>query len=338
MIGNKITNFKKRLSGAVNRPGSDINPADMEWLGIGNIMRAAKWANYFKYGHIQRARKRLYRDAHDSMLAQHGAPMMARGLMEDGFLLDSTCRWPHLESLIAQCEDIIAERGLTRRGVPGREWIRDIFQWPDLEKHPAVLDFILSPDVVSVVSRYLGFIPSLSNTVPPGVRLTESFQDEISPEQMPYRQSQLFHLDIHDTPMVYVVVLLRDVTEKSGPFCFLSASASDRVTKALGYRKRGKPYRLSDEEVYRIVDRNEVQVMTGKAGTVLFLDPSRCFHYGSRDAVVPRYQAMYAYVSPCRADFTQWLMPARVFPRNATETLVRRLVLDSSAQSFMPHP
>jgi len=327
-----IRRLKERWLRAITRPTSDNHPLDMEWVGIGNIMRAAKIANYWRYGSILRARRKLYRQAGDDLLTGLGAPVQPRGVMEDGFLIDRSCAWPHLNDLMAQAEIIIAERGLTRVGVPGREWIRDIFQWSDWETFPAFFDFILSPDVISVVSRYLGFIPSLSTTVPPGVRLTESHQDPSTIGQQPYRQSQLFHLDIHDTPMVYVIVLLRDVTEQNGPFCFLSTSTSDRVVKALGYQQRGKPFRLSDEAVFSVVDRSEMQVLTGKAGTVLFLDPSRCFHYGSRDAVTPRYQAMYAYVSPCRADFTQWLMPSKVYPRLSNEGTVHRLILDVAAK------
>lgn len=303
----------------------------MEWVGIGNIMRAAKAANYYRYGSILRARRRLYRREGPALIATLGAPQRPRGRMEDGLLLDTSGDWPHLDALLAQSAAIIAERGMTRTGVPGREWIRDIFQWSDWESSPAFLDFITSPDVVEVASAYLGFVPSLSTTVPPGVRLTESSQDPATLGQQPYRQSQLFHLDIHDTPMVYVIVLLRDVTLDNGPFCYLSASASARVARALRYRRRGRPFRLSDEAVFGVVDRGEMHALTGKAGTVLFIDPSRCFHFGSRDAVVPRYQAMYAYVSPCRADFTQWLMPGKTYPRRSSESAAYRLILDAAA-------
>jgi hypothetical protein len=121
------------------------------------------------------------------------------------------------------------------------------------------------------------------------------------------------------------------VTEDSGPFCYLSASTSQRVARAIGYRRRGCPFRLSDEEVFSVIDRRDMHVLTGRAGTVLFIDPSRCFHFGSRDAMVPRYQAMYAYVSPCRADFTRWMMPDKVYPRRPDEQAVHRLLLDAAA-------
>jgi hypothetical protein len=44
----------------------------------------------------------------------------------------------------------------------------------------------------------------------------------------PFRESQLYHLDIHDTPLVYVLVLVDDVTDESGPWTFLPASVSAR--------------------------------------------------------------------------------------------------------------
>ena len=316
----------QRVKNAINRPHADIHPADMEWIGIGNIMRAAKALNNCRYGRIRRLRRRLHR-ASGSAFQENGPPAAEHGVMRDGTLLDTSLTWPHLSDLLTQCEEIIEQKGMTRSGVAGREWIKDIMSWSFLETYPALLDFITSTDIIQIADDYLGFVPSLSTTVPPGLRLTESFTAEAEVGQQPYRGSQLFHCDIHDTPMVYVIVLIRDVTERSGPFRYLPASASARVADALDYQKRGRPFRLRDEEVYRIVDPSEVRSLTGKAGTVLFFDPSRCFHFGSRDAVVPRYQAMYALVSPCRADFTEWYQSPRAYPRRSTDSLIRRLVV-----------
>ena len=113
-------------------------------------------------------------------------------------------------------------------------------------------------DIARVADEYLGYVPSLSTMEPPGLRLTESHTPEEKLNQQPYQGSQLFHLDVHDTPMIYVIVLIRDVTDKSGPFQYLSASASTQVVQALGYQKRGKPFRLEDDDVYWLVDRRSV--------------------------------------------------------------------------------
>lgn len=316
-----------RLKDAIKRPHADVHPADMEWVGISNIMRAAKLLNRGRYGGVLRSRRRLHQTDGERLLAENGLDPADHGVMRDGTLLDTSCSWPHLDGLLAQCEEIIAQNGMTRRGVAGREWIRDIMTWSFIETHPALLDFITSSDIARIADEYLGYIPSLSTTVPPGLRLTES---ETSEEDLKaYRGSQLFHLDIHDTPMVYVIVLIREVTEQGGPFHYLPASATARVVRALGYQKRRKPFRLRDEDVYAVVDRSEVKMLTGRAGTVLFLDPSRCLHFGSRDVTIPRYQAMYALVSPCRADFTEWYLAPRAYPRSPNDSAIRRLMLDN---------
>jgi hypothetical protein len=54
--------------------------------------------------------------------------------------------------------------------------------------------------------------------MPPGLRFADS-NSKYDPNMTgSYRESHLFHLDYHETSLVYVIVLLRDVTMESGPF------------------------------------------------------------------------------------------------------------------------
>ena len=142
-----------------------------------------------------------------------------------------------------------------------------------------------------------------------------------------FRGSQLFHLDYHDSPMAYVIVVLRDITMENGPFCFLPEVVSQKASNALNYRNRGRPHRLTDEDLYSVVSEREVIKVCYPAGTVLFFDPSRCFHYGSRNAVNPRYLLIYAYVSPCRTDFGEVLLERKAYPIRDTDSHLRKLVL-----------
>jgi hypothetical protein len=59
-------------------------------------------------------------------------------------------------------------------------------------------------------------------------------------------------------------------------------------------------------------------------------DSSRCFHYGSRDCAIPRYQMMYAFVSPCRTDFSDMLVKPRLYTRQTADSRLRRMVLTKS--------
>jgi hypothetical protein len=127
--------------------------------------------------------------------------------------------------------------------------------------------------------------------------------------------------------MSYVIVLLNDISMENGPFCFLPESISRKASNALNYRARGRPHRLSDEEIYSAVPESELIKVCYPAGTVLFLDPSKCFHYGSRNAVNPRYALMYAFVSPCRTDFGEVLLQKKFYPVRDDDSRLRKMVL-----------
>lgn len=299
---------------------------DMERLGIGNTMRLSKAWNRLRHGRLQARLEAEYRERWDELIAENVEPWVPVPRLRDGWALDATRTLPHLERLLDEAAQVIAERGGKRLKSTGKLFIQDILAQEDLERFPSILDFALSSEILTAVADYLGAVPLLSRTLAPGVRLTESRADYEDSDGPP-KESQLFHLDHHDSPLVYVIVLLKDVTPDSGPFCFLPAAASARAAKALGYRRRGKPYRVTDEEMYKVVDPGEVQKLIYPRGTVLFVDSSHCFHYGSRMAIDPRYQMMYNFVSACRTDLSESFMPLRTYPRKEGASRLRRLVL-----------
>ena len=74
--------------------------------------------------------------------------------------------------------------------------------------------------------------------------------------------------------------------------------------------------------------RSLLRRFVAPAGTVLFLDSGRCFHFGSRKPANPRYQLQYAYVSPIRNDFSDLIRPQVSFPVRSDDPMSRRLALD----------
>lgn len=304
-------------------------------------MRIARAFNGAKNRRCVRFREEQHRRL-DELVRENGPPKGALAEMRDGWAIDTSRSLPHLDRLLAESQEIIRERGGKVRGGGSREFFQQIVTDAHIARCPSILDFATSSDVLLPATRYLGFIPTLSAAKPLGVRLAESDQRFVPDWDGKYRASQLFHCDYHDTPMVYVIVCLRDVTRESGPFSFLPISASDRARAALGYHRRGVPYRMSDDEVLSAVDRKELVEFAYPQGTVLFLDSSRCFHYGSRDCRNPRYLMMYAYVSVRRTDFTDLLRkesdrpledPATRdrrmrYPTRPGDSLLRRMILD----------
>jgi hypothetical protein len=100
------------------------------------------------------------------------------------------------------------------------------------------------------VSNYLQCIPVPSTTLPSGIRFVES------------------------NALSNVLVLLRDTTFDHGPWTFLPRTASQKAAAALTYWDRQRGYRLSDEDIYSVVDRNEVIEFCYPRGAVLFIESS----------------------------------------------------------------
>jgi len=303
----------------------------MARLGIRNTMRLAHFYNRIKFRRQDNWRRELYETQLDALLVENGPLTRPPIEMKDGWAIDASLSLPHLDRVLEDSEKIIGERSGVRRSDPGkyRSYFQDVWTPAHLEKHPSFLDFVTSSDVLSTVSHYLRSIPALSTTLPSGIRFVESnaaFDDQ--PDQP--HDSQLFHIDYYSLPNVYVLVLLRDTTPEHGPWTFLPRSISEKAARRLNYWTKQHGYRLNDEQIYSEVDRKEVIEFCGKRGTVLFIESSGCFHYGSRNSVKPRFQLMLGYLGACRTDFSEAIMPWKVYPVREADSRLRKMVLNKS--------
>jgi hypothetical protein len=147
----------------------------------------------------------------------------------------------------------------------------------DLQRYPELVDFCLSPPVVSAVSRYLGTLPVLRR-----VGLWLSFPAPAD------GASRLFHLDPEDFTQVRMFLNVIDISKPQGPLTFLpadvSAHALDRLwrdDRAAGVRKP-ELRRWTDEEILARAGSSRCIDLAGPAGSGAFVDTSRCAHYGSR--------------------------------------------------------
>jgi hypothetical protein len=300
----------------------------MKVLGIGNTMRLARAYNGVRFRRQDEWRRSMYEERFDELLAENGG--LTRPILEmtDGWAIDTSGTLPHLDAMLEQADEVVAERAGERiKTTAYRSYFQDLWTSEDNERYPAFLDFATSSDVVAPVANYLGCVPALSTTLPSGIRLVES---NVAYDEEPDRpkDSQLFHIDYYSLPNVYVLVLLRDTTVESGPWCFLPRSVSERVAKSVGNWRRGRGYRFSDDEIYSVARREELIEFTYPRGTVLFIESSGCFHYGSRNSVNPRFQVMLAYSGACRTDFSDLVMKEKVYPRRPDDSLLRRMVLN----------
>jgi hypothetical protein len=302
-----------------------IQKDDMRRLGLRRSGALARGFN-------ARNRRRLLdrRDAFEreweALLAEAGGAGGSPAQLTDGFAIDRSGSLPHLEELLSAGDELVERYG-------GRKWehekpfLQNINPESAIEDYPALLDFITSGPVLAPVGPTFGYVPQLSQLLPRGVRLMESSTTYDPEAAGPWRESQLYHRDYHSTPTVYVVVALRDIDADDGPLHFLGAEASRRVDEALDYGARGVPYRLSDEQVHALVPPEEVHRFDARRGTVLWIDSSRCYHFGSRRPAKPRYQVQYAFTSPVRNDFLELWRRRRNYPAVAGDSRLRRMVL-----------
>jgi hypothetical protein len=274
-------------------------------------------------------RRRLYEERFDELLEANGGRPAEPIVLNDGFAFDESRSLPHLDALLADGEDLI-ERYAGGIYELEKAYLQDISPDSAMDTHPSLLDFVTSSEVVAAAAPAFGFVPALPGTIPQGVRLMESSTEHDPDADGPWRGSQMYHCDYHSSPTVYVIVALRDIDPEDGPLHFIGKAASRRVIEKLGYGRRGVPYRLTDEAVYSVVDPSEVERFAVPAGTVLFIESSACFHFGSRRPAKPRFQLQYSFASPVRSDFLELWRPQRVFPVRPSDSELRRLVLDRS--------
>jgi hypothetical protein len=304
-----------------------LQAGDMRRLGLRRTRSIARAVNRRDRRRIH-FRRQVFEQCFDELLAENGEPVV-RLDMEDGFAIAEPGSLPVAEALLADGAALIERYG-------GRQWedqkpfLQNINPETAIDIYPSLLDFATCSDVMTTVAPCFGYVPPLSGLLPRGVRLMESSTKFDPDADGPWRESQLYHLDYHSSPTVYVVVALRDIGPDDGPLHFLGRSASRRVVEALGYGRRGVPYRQTDEAVHSVVGRYEVHRFAVPAGTVLFLESSACMHFGSRRPAQPRYQLQYAFTSPVRNDFLELWRPQRVYPTTPADSRLRRVVLDRS--------
>ena len=190
----------------------------------------------------------------------------------------------------------------------------------ELSPESPFVRFALSDEVLSSVSAYLGVVPLLSYA---DVWYSGWVEGDL-------RNSQLYHCDSADVTQVKVFVYCNDVELPAGPLTVMEAGESDAVIQRLGYRFRD---RVTDEQMRETADMAREHALVGPAGTVSFVDTSRCFHFGSRvtDRSSTRILAMFQYVTPTAFILPRDLRSAAPFAHLANGREPReRLVLGAA--------
>jgi len=154
------------------------------------------------------------------------------------------------------------------------------------EDAPAFFDLALSDEMLQIAADYMGEIPVLAK---PRLWWTK-------PEAYGPGGPQLFHIGARARPVVVrqakFMIAMSDVDENSGPFTFLPLDISQEIVRAIGYEMGEE---VPDEVIFSYAKPSDVRRFTGKAGASIFVDTSRCFHFGRRQQSKERLMLMIQY-------------------------------------------
>jgi hypothetical protein len=209
--------------------------------------------------------------------------------LEDGYLSVSPGTLdPQVAAVVEHAGaliDSIGHDALLERGTKGGFIARGFLPEESLQLGSPYLDFALDERVVGPVAAYLGVVPVLTD-----VDVWYSAHHPKAP-----KSSQLWHLDHADTTQIKVWIHVDEIDMLSGPLTVVGAADSSEIADANDY-DFGDSYRLADDAV----PDDRCVAFEGPAGTVDFVDTSRCFHFGSRVSAEgrPRRIAVFQYLTP----------------------------------------
>jgi hypothetical protein len=209
---------------------------------------------------------------------------------DTGFIVCPPDTFAGTAELIAHARQLVAE--VDPENQPGKKAQLKMYM-VDISKltlDSPYLRFALRPDILAAVSKYLGIVPVLSD-----IDVWYSHYKDPTPTS-----SQLYHCDPEDVAQVKVFLYADEVTPQNGPLVLVDAKTSEDVRNKLGYTFDPDNRKVTDEAFLEAMGERQEFPVIGPAGTCVFADTCRCFHYGSRvkEAALPRILVHFKYLRP----------------------------------------
>ena len=208
---------------------------------------------------------------------------------DDGYAVCASGSVAGTEELVAFARDSVERVDLVaKKADANKPFMVKLLDMKGMTLESPLLRFALRRDIVATAASYLGVVPILQYA-------NVMYSSEAGGE---FSKSQLYHCDSDESEQVKIFVLCGPVTPSEGPLTFMPASQSQQVRVRVSYRYK---HRLTDEQVQAAsADSLREVALTGPAGTLAFLDTSRCLHYGSRISApdARRLVVMLQYITP----------------------------------------
>jgi hypothetical protein len=160
----------------------------------------------------------------------------------------------------------------------------------DINKNQHLLKFLTNKNLITVIANYLKIMPWLYSA-----DIWISHATDTVPSS-----SQNFHMDWEDHRIIKLFLFLDEITDEHGPLSFVNANNSKKVINYYKerYERNLVSERLTDEQVYEVVDRSDLISLTGPRYTTGLVDTCNVLHYGSRPSKYPRIMLSCMFASP----------------------------------------
>lgn len=171
----------------------------------------------------------------------------------------------------------------SRKKNTNKSFFHNLYDLQVTENNDVFVEFSTSKQILEICSNYLKSIPILS-----GIQIIKSEKSEKKFSSMNW------HFDSHHNKLLKIMILIHDVSEKNGPTTFLDKNSTELLIKKNFLFRCPKYFQDSELKHYMFDLDQRILKFTGKAGDVLIIDTSKCFHMGSR-CETERYQSIITY-------------------------------------------
>jgi len=143
----------------------------------------------------------------------------------------------------------------------------NLFKPEDINTKNPIMQYALSRNILDIANDYFH-----GKFIFDSIQVLHSFERSNAP-----RESQLWHLDYADKKTLHFILYLSDVLElDDGPFTYIDKNKSNIFKNCFFIN------RLRDEDILKKINPEEIRPFLGRKGANIVVDPSSCYHFGSR--------------------------------------------------------
>lgn len=211
----------------------------------------------------------------------------------DGYWLFQPHELPGSAAAAASCAaifDRLQSKGTLRQLDNNKKrHLRAIVKGEQFANDPDIGRFALSRPVLEVASSYFGTAPVLSCIALLWSVPTDTAETIIS--------SQHYHLDGEDVRQLKLFLNVWKHDDANGPLTYFPASTSARILQSVdrGTKLNAGSTKFDDSQVLSGSSGQHPVRVVGDSGSGVFLDTSRCIHFGSRHNSKERLMLMLQY-------------------------------------------